>query len=50
MKKLTKRERMLNEQMLALLEWATDHPARWHNVGAMPESRQAAELLADRDS
>jgi len=35
--------------MLALLEWVSDHPKQWHDIGKLPESRQAAELLAKRD-
>lgn len=47
-KKLSKAERMLNEQMLALLEWASDHPKRWHDIGKLPDSIRAAELLEKR--
>jgi hypothetical protein len=31
-----------------VLSWAADHPKRWHNIGPLPESRKAAELLAHR--
>jgi hypothetical protein len=48
MKKLTKSERLLNEQMLALLEWAAEHPTRWHDIGKLPETQKAAERLAKR--
>jgi hypothetical protein len=48
MKRLTKPEQLLNEQLLALLEWAADHPERWHDIGTLPESQKAAELLARR--
>jgi hypothetical protein len=48
MKKLTKAERLVNEQMLAILEWASDHPTDWHNIGPLPPSKQAAELLEKR--
>jgi hypothetical protein len=48
MPKLTKAERNLNAQMLALLEWAAKHPHRWHDIGKLPDSIQAAELLAKR--
>jgi len=48
MKRLTKAEKLLNEQMLAILEWAAEHPKRWHDIGKMPQSRKAAELLAKR--
>jgi hypothetical protein len=47
-KKLTKAERLVNEQMLAILEWAADHPKRWHDIGKMPETLKAADLLAKR--
>jgi hypothetical protein len=48
LKGLTKAEKLLNEQMLAILEWAAKHPKRWHDIGKLPESRKAAELLAKR--
>ena len=32
--------------MLALLEWAADRPNSWHPIGTLPETQQAAELLA----
>jgi hypothetical protein len=47
-RKLTKAERLVNEQMLALLEWASDHPTRWHDIGPEESSKRAAELLAKR--
>jgi hypothetical protein len=37
LKRLTKAEKLLNEQMLALLEWAADHPKHWHDLGKLPE-------------
>lgn len=48
MKKLTKAERLVNEQMLALLEWAADHPKRWHDIGRDEATVRAAELLEKR--
>jgi hypothetical protein len=48
MKRLTKSEKLLNEQMLALLEWAAEHPKRWHDIGKLPETIKAAELLEQR--
>jgi hypothetical protein len=48
MKRLAKPEKLLNEQMLALLEWAADHSKRWHDLGRLPETLKAAELLAQR--
>jgi hypothetical protein len=48
MKRLTKSEKLLNEQMLALLEWASNHPKRWHDIGKLPETLNAAELLEKR--
>jgi hypothetical protein len=47
-RKLSKSERLVDEQMLAIIEWAADHPDRWHDIGKLPESRKAAELLAKR--
>jgi hypothetical protein len=47
-KKLTKAEKLAQEQMLALLEWAADRPKSWHPVGTLPETMRAAELLASR--
>jgi hypothetical protein len=47
-KRLTKAERMVNEQMLALLEYAADRPHRWHDIGKLPDSIRAAELLEKR--
>jgi hypothetical protein len=42
-KRLAKAEKLLNEQMLAILEWAAEHPKRWHDIGKMPESRKAGQ-------
>jgi hypothetical protein len=42
-------ERMVDEQMLAMLEWASDHPTKWHPIGKLDATRKAAELLAKRD-
>jgi hypothetical protein len=39
---------LVNEQMLAMLEWASDHPNRWHNIGKLEATQRAAELLATR--
>jgi hypothetical protein len=47
-KKLSKSERLVDEQMLALLEWASEHPDRWHNIGNLEASKKAAELLEKR--
>jgi hypothetical protein len=47
-KKLSKAERLVDEQMLAIVEWAADHPKHWHDIGPLPASKQAAELLAKR--
>jgi hypothetical protein len=46
-KKLTAAERLLDEQLLALLEWATEHPG-WHKIGNIEATKKAAELLAKR--
>jgi hypothetical protein len=47
-KKLSKEERLMDEQMLALLEWASEHPTKWHNIGKLDASQKAAALLAKR--
>jgi hypothetical protein len=47
-RKLTKAERLVDEQMLAILEWASDHPKRWHPIGPLPASKQAAAMLEQR--
>src|ERR1700735_1600779 len=45
---LTKTDRLADGQMLALLEWATDHPKAWHDIGTLDATRQAAALLDKR--
>ena len=47
-KKLSKSERLVDEQMLAMLEWASDRPGKWHKIGNMDATKRAAELLAKR--
>jgi len=47
-KKLTKSERLVDEQMLAMLEWASDPPDKWHYIGKLEATKKAAELLAKR--
>ena len=47
-KKLSKDERLVNEQMLALLEWAADHAETCHDIGADRATIKAAELLENR--
>lgn len=34
--------------MLAILEWASDRPDRWHRIGNLEATKKAAELLAKR--
>lgn len=46
--KLSKAERLVQEQMLALIEWASDRPARWHDLGRDPATMKAAEHLEKR--
>jgi NDP-sugar pyrophosphorylase family protein len=48
--KLTKAERLVNERMLAVVEWAAKHPKHWHNIGKLEATRKAAELLAKRSA
>lgn len=31
-----------------MLEWASDHPAKWHNIGKLDATIKAAELLEKR--
>jgi hypothetical protein len=38
----------VQEQKLATLELASDHPDRWYNIGKLEATRKAAELLAKR--
>jgi hypothetical protein len=47
-KKITAAERMVQEQMLAMLEWAADNPKQWHNIGKLEATREAAQLLEKR--
>jgi hypothetical protein len=49
-KKLTKEEKLVAEQMLAIVEWATEYPKRdaWHKIGNLEATKKAAELLAAR--
>jgi hypothetical protein len=47
-KKLTAAERPVDEQMLAMLEWASDRPDWWHKIGYLDATKKAAELLAKR--
>lgn len=44
--KLTKAERLVDEDMLAMLSWASRHPTKWHR--ATEDTKKAAELLAAR--
>jgi hypothetical protein len=47
-KKLTQKDRFVDELMLAMREWASKHPKGWHDIGKLPEWRLAAELLETR--
>jgi hypothetical protein len=47
-KKLKDTERLVYEQMLGMLEWASDHPMKWHQIGKLDATKKAAELLAKR--
>jgi hypothetical protein len=48
-KKLTAAERLVDEQMLAIIEWVSEHPTKWHPIGKLEATKKAAELLAKRD-
>jgi hypothetical protein len=47
-RKLTAAERLIDEQMLAMLEWASDNPTKGHPIGKLEATQKAAELLAKR--
>ncbi len=47
-KKLSKAERLIDKQMLAMLEWASDHPKRWHDIGNLEATKRVAELPKKR--
>ena len=47
-KKLTAAERLIDEQMLTMIEWASDHPVKLHRLGNFEATQKAAELLAKR--
>jgi hypothetical protein len=38
-KVLTKAERLVDEQMLTMLEWASERPDKWHNIGKMEATK-----------
>jgi hypothetical protein len=44
MKMLTTFERLLNDQMLAMLERAPDHAKRWHDISKLLETSKAGVL------
>jgi hypothetical protein len=41
-------ERFVQEQMLAMLEWASDRPDKWHKIGNLEATKKVAELLEKR--
>jgi hypothetical protein len=47
-KKITKAERDVQREMLAMLEWASKRPDRWHKIGNHNTDQKAAELLEKR--
>lgn len=48
-KKLTQKERLVDELMLAMLEWASKHPTRWHREDAGVATGRSALGEARRD-
>ena len=48
MRKITKSEKLDNEQMLAVLEWASDNPGQWHSIGSLDATKRAVDLLVKR--
>ena len=47
-RKLSKAERLVQEQMFAMLEWASERPDRWYDIGKLDATKKAAELLEKR--
>ena len=47
-KKITNAERDVRREMLAMLEWASKRPDRWHKIGNLQTDQKAAELLEKR--
>jgi hypothetical protein len=45
--KLTQAERLVQEQMLAMLKWTSDHHG-WHKIGNIEATKRAAEMLEKR--
>ena len=52
-KKLTQKERLVGELMLAMLEWAAKHPTRWPEWsargGALLEKRGVIEIWPEKN-
>jgi hypothetical protein len=46
--KITRDERLVQQQMLAMLEWASERPDKWNKIGNLDATKKAAELLAKR--
>jgi hypothetical protein len=46
--KLTKPEQVMQEEMLATLKRAADHPDLWHSIGLRDATKRAVELLETR--
>ena len=47
-KTITEEERLVEEQMFAMLEWASDHSTKWLSIGKLDATKKAAALLAKR--
>jgi hypothetical protein len=47
-KKLSRSEKDLNQEMLLLLEHAAKYPGRWHEIGSDKGDKLAAEVLEER--
>lgn len=47
-KRHTKAEKQVADDMLALVEWASEPPDEWHPIGRLASTKKAAELLAER--
>jgi hypothetical protein len=40
--RITAAERLVQEQMLAMLEWASNRPDKWHRIGNLEATKAAA--------
>jgi hypothetical protein len=46
-RKLTAAERLVDEQMLAMLEWAADQATKWHRIGKLDDDSQGGRAARE---